>query len=60
MAKVAQHLGEDEDWLYHLASKMDIKDGVIWVYGAGDNGIMALADLGIDNLIELVRMRKQL
>jgi hypothetical protein len=39
---------------------MDIEDGVIWVYGAGDDGILALTDFGIDNLIELVKMRRQL
>jgi hypothetical protein len=60
IAKVAKDLGEDEDWLQDVANEMDIEDGVIWIYGAGDDGIMALTDFGIDNLIELVKMRRQL
>jgi len=60
VAKVAKDLGEDADWLQDVANDMDIEDGVIWVYGAGDDGIMALTDFGIDNLIELVKIRRQL
>jgi hypothetical protein len=58
VAKVAKDLGEDEDWLQDVASEMDIEDGVIWVYGAGDDGIIALTDFGIDNLIELAKVRR--
>jgi AmiR/NasT family two-component response regulator len=60
VAKVAKDLGEDANWLQDVANDMDIEDGVIWVYGAGDDGIMALTDFGIDNLIELVKIRRQL
>lgn len=60
VAKVAKDLGEDADWLQDVANDMDIEDGVIWIYGAGDDGIMALTDFGIDNLIELVKIRRQL
>ena len=49
-----EHLGEDEDWLRNVASEMEIEDGVIWVYGAGDDGVQAFTDFGIENLIELV------
>ena len=60
VAKVAKDLGEDANWLQDVANDMDIEDGVIWVYGAGDDGIIALTDFGIDNLIELVKIRRQL
>ncbi|SMX56568.1 conserved protein of unknown function [Bradyrhizobium sp. ORS 285] len=60
IAKVAKDLGEDDEWLHDVASELDIEDGVIWVYGAGDDGVMALTDFGIDNLIELVKTRRQL
>ena len=60
VAKVAKDLGEDADWLQDVANDMDVEDGIIWVYGAGDDGIMALTDFGIDNLIELVKIRRQL
>jgi hypothetical protein len=38
---------------------MEIEDGVIWVYGVGEDGILAFTDFGIENLIELVRMHKE-
>jgi len=56
---VAKDLGEDEDWLCDVANEMEIEDGVIWVYGVGDDGVMAFTDFGIENLTELVRIHKQ-
>ena len=38
---------------------MEIEDGVIWVYGVGEDGVMAFTDFGIENLIELVRVYKK-
>jgi hypothetical protein len=32
--------------------------GVIWVYGVGEDGVMAFTDFGIENLIDLIKMRK--
>ena len=31
ITRVAEQLGEDEDWLRDVASEMEIEDGVIWV-----------------------------
>ena len=59
ITRIAEHLGEDEDWLRNVASDMEIEDGVIWVCGAGDDGVQAFTDFGIENLIELVRMYKE-
>jgi hypothetical protein len=58
ITRVAADLGEDEDWLWKVASEMEIEDGVIWVYGVGEDGILAFTDFGIESLIELVRMHK--
>jgi len=55
---VAAELGENEDWLSDVASEMEIEDGVIWVYGVGDDGVIAFTDFGIENLKDLVRMHK--
>lgn len=52
--RVAKELGEDEDWLRDVASEMEIEDGVIWVYGIGEDGVLAFTDFGIESLIELV------
>ena len=37
---------------------MDTEDGVIWVYGLGDNGVMAFTDFGIENLIKLIAIHR--
>jgi hypothetical protein len=56
--RVAKDLGENEDWLSEVANQMEVEDGVIWVYGVGDDGAMALTDFGIENLIDLIKMHK--
>ncbi len=34
IARVAEQLGEDEDWLHDVANEMEIEDGVIWSSGS--------------------------
>ena len=58
ITRVAQDLGENEDWLQDVASEMDAEDGLIWVYGTGEHGVMAFTDFGINTLIELIRIYK--
>jgi hypothetical protein len=58
ITRVAADLGEDEDWLCEVASEMEVEDGLIWVYGVGEDGVQAFTDFGIENLTELVRMYK--
>ena len=55
---VAKDLDEREDWLFDVANEMDVEDGVIWVYGVGDEGVMAFTDFGIENLVELIKIYK--
>jgi hypothetical protein len=59
ITRVVEDLGEDADWLRDVANEMEIEDGVIWVYGVGEDGVQAFTDFGIENLIELVRFYKQ-
>ena len=56
--RVAEQLGESVDWLYDVANEMDTEDGVIWVYGLGDDGVIAFTDFGIENLVELIKIHK--
>ncbi len=56
--RIANDLGESEDWLHDVANEMEIEDGVIWVYGVGEDGVMAFTDFGIENLIDLIKMHK--
>ena len=58
IARVAAELGEDEEWLWDLANGMEPEDGLIWVYGPGDDGIMAFSDDGIENLQDLIKMHR--
>jgi hypothetical protein len=58
IARVAEMLGEDEDWLWDVANEMDPEDGQIWVYGPADESIMAFTDFGIETLAELVKIHK--
>jgi hypothetical protein len=57
--RVAEDLGEDEDWLRKVANEMDAEDGLIWVYGVGEDGVMAFTDFGIETLRELIRIHKE-
>jgi hypothetical protein len=58
IARVAEMLSEDEDWLGDVANEMDQEDGLIWVYGAGDDGVMAFTDFGIETLQNLIEIYK--
>ena len=55
---VAKELGETEDWLRDVANETETEDGVIWVYGVGEEAVLALTDFGIDNLVDLVKIHK--
>lgn len=59
ITRVAEDLGEDEDWLWDVSSEMEIEDGVIWVYGVGEDDVRAFTDFGIENLIELIKIYKE-
>ncbi len=58
VTRVAQMLGEDEDWLCDVATEMDQEDGLIWVYGPDDTSVMAFTDFRIETLAGLVETYK--
>jgi hypothetical protein len=58
ISQVAADLGENEDWLSDVAAEMEPEDGLIWVYGIGEDGVMAFTDFGIETLIELIKIHK--
>lgn len=51
-------LGEDEERLWEIANEMDQEDGMIWVYGPGDDGVVAFTDFGIETLTGLIEIYK--
>ncbi len=58
--RVAVNLGESVDWLYDVANEMDTEDGVIRVYGPGDQQVIAFTDFGIETLVELIKIHREL
>jgi len=57
-ARVSSELGEDEDWLNRIAIDIEPEDGLIWVYGPDNDGVMAFSDFGIEQLKELIALHK--
>jgi hypothetical protein len=51
-------LGEDKVWLREGANEIDAEDRLIWVYGTGDDGVMAFSDFDIETLTDLVERYK--
>jgi hypothetical protein len=58
IARVAEMLGENEDWLSAVALEMDPEDGCLTVYGVNDEGTTAFTSFGIENLRELIEIHK--
>ena len=58
ITRVAEMLGEDEDWLQDICNEMDPEDGRLTVLGSGEEAITAFTPFGVDNLTELVEMYK--
>jgi hypothetical protein len=59
IATVAQQLGVGEDLLHEISIGMEPEDGVIWVYGIGEDSIMAFTDEGIDELKNLLENHRE-
>ena len=58
IARVAEMLGEDVDWLSDIAVEMEPKDGCLAVYDVNDQGTTAFTHFGIENLKELIEIHK--
>ena len=54
IGRVAAELGESVDRIFELAINMEPEDGVIWVYGPGDDSVMAFSAIGIQNLHKII------
>ncbi len=58
IGRVAQMLGENEDWLHDIANEMEPEDGCLWIYGVGEKEILAFTDFGIDCLRQIIADKK--
>jgi hypothetical protein len=52
--RVAEMLGESEDWLHELSIDMFSEDGCLRVYGIGEDGVTAFTDDGIEYLKQII------
>jgi hypothetical protein len=58
IARVAEMLGADVDWLLDVALEMDPEDGCLTVYDLNDEGTTAFTTFGIENLKGLIEIYK--
>ena len=55
VAHVARQLGVVEDLIHDLTLGLEPEDGVIWVYGIDDDGVLAFTDDGIEEVRLILR-----
>lgn len=60
ISHVAKMLGEDEELLWEIGGDMFSEHGCMWVYGIGEDGVMAFTDAGIENLRESIASRESM
>ena len=59
--RVAEGLGEDGiGFLFDVAIEMEPEDGLIWVLSFGDESVMAFTDDGVDSLVELIKIHREM
>lgn len=58
ISRVAEMLGEDEDWLQDIAQDMEPEDGCLIVWETGDQSTTAFTPEGVEYLEQLVKERK--
>jgi hypothetical protein len=59
LSRVAEMLGEDEEWLHDIALDMEPEDGCLIVWGTGDQSTTAFTRQGIEYLEQLVKNKAQ-
>ena len=52
--EASKDLGVDEDLIHDITLGLEPEDGVIWVYGLDNNGILAFTDDGIEEVQRLL------
>ena len=55
ISRVAEMLGQDEEWLQDLAMQLDPEDGRLTVYATNDYAMTAFTPFGIECLRQIVR-----
>ncbi len=58
--RVAKAPSEDVDFLFDVAIEMEPEDGLIWVLSLGDENVMSFTDDGVDSLVELIKIHREM
>jgi len=56
---VGRELGEDVDTLHDVSLGMEPEDGLIWVHGLDDDGVVAFTEFGVESLVELLQIHRE-
>ena len=59
LARAAELLGEDEEWLEELAGQLEPEDGRLWIYDTADRATLGFTECGIECLKELSLNQKR-
>jgi hypothetical protein len=60
IARVAEMLGEDEEWLREISINMDPEEGHLWVMGIGEDQCPAFTEYGVECLRQIIIERRAL
>lgn len=58
LALVAREINVTEALLDEIKDQMDPEDGMIWVYDADGDPVIALSDDGVECLLELIEIHR--
>ena len=53
ITRVAEMLGEAEEWIWELADQLEPEDGRLWIYDTEDRATLGFTARGIESLKEL-------
>ena len=56
LAKVAETLGEDKDWLWDISIELEPEDGRLYLFDTTEDVPPVFTDDGIENLKELISL----
>ena len=59
IARVAEMLGEREEWLDELADQLEPEDGCLWIYDTNDRATLGFTMQGVESLKELIADQKR-
>ena len=54
IARVAEMLGEDEEWLREISINMDPEQGHLWVIGTGEDQCPTFTEYGVECLRQII------